>query len=103
MRIGLRKEIYTTGSCEGFETLNYLRGIHEKLFYSHSGDRKRNFEILAMLCNKVTQDGIGREIALFCHSFEDGTVSKLVEIMKIVADIKKAKLPKSVRLVYLKV
>jgi hypothetical protein len=56
-----------------------------------------------MLCNEVTQDSIGREIAFLSYSFEDGTVSKFVKIMKIVADVKKAKLSESVRLVYLKV
>jgi len=56
MRIRFGKKFHTTGIGKLFETVDYFRNIHFKLFKCNTRNRKTHFECCAILFNQIKQN-----------------------------------------------
>ena len=56
-----------------------------------------------MLLHQVEEEAVHWEIALLCHSPEDGTVGEVIVVMRILAYVEEPVKPESGRLVNLEI
>src|SRR5574344_192270 len=103
MVICLAEEFHAAGVGKLAEAVDYLRSIAVKLLECGSRDREGYLELPLVLLDGFKQKLVHREVAFLRNSLEDGSVGKIIIIMRILTYIKKPVKAESGRLMNLEI